>query len=91
MKVDKDMINALADALLGTGSARPPIPEDEQSKSKWFVCVPDLTGVVKKFETTNLFQAKIAVEDWLASGHPAWLQDAEGKQLTIAPKPREHN
>jgi hypothetical protein len=87
----KDVINALADALLGTASAKLPEPEDEQPKSKWFVCVPDLTGVVRKFETANLFQAKIAVEDWLASGHPAWLQDAEGKQLTIAKKPKEQN
>jgi len=91
MKVDKDIINALADALLGTGSAEALEPEDEQFKSKWFVCVPDLTGVVKKFETTNFFQAKIAVEDWLASGHPAWLQDESGEHLTIAPKPREQN
>jgi predicted RNase H-like HicB family nuclease len=91
MKLDKDTINALADALLGTGSAVALEPKDEQSKQKWFVCVPDLTGVVKKFETASLFQAKIAVEDWLASGHPAWLQDEEGTHLTIAPKPREYN
>ena len=90
-KMDKDIINALADALLGSGSAKPLAPEDEESKPKWYVCIPDLTGVVQKHETTNFFQAKIAVEDWLASGHPAWLQDAEGKQLTIAKKPKEQN
>ena len=91
MKMDKDTINALADALLGSGSAGLPELEDEQLKLKWFVCVPDLTGVVRKFETASLFQAKIAVEDWLAAGHPAWLQDEAGKQLIIAPKPREYN
>ena len=91
MKMDKDMINALADALLGTGSVKTSEPGDDESKPKWYVCIPDLTGVVQKHETTNFFQAKIAVEDWLASGHPAWLQDAEGKQLTIAKKPKEQN
>jgi predicted RNase H-like HicB family nuclease len=87
MMVDKDMINALADALLGSGSAE----ETPGEQQRWYVCVPDLTGVVQRFETTNLFQAKIAVEDWLTAGHPAWLQDESGKELTIAPKPRELN
>jgi predicted RNase H-like HicB family nuclease len=83
---NKDVINALADALLGIES-----PEDAEGQQKWYVCVPDLSGIVQRFETTNLFQAKIAVEDWLDAGHPAWLQDDSGKVLTIAPKPRELN
>ena len=87
--IDKDIINALADALLGSGSVRPPEPEEHPQK--WFVCVPDLTGLVRKFETASLLQAKIAVEDWLAAGHPAWLQDEAGVHLTIARKPREYN
>lgn len=91
MKMDKDIINALADALLGTGSARMLETEGKEPQQKWFVCVPDLSGVVQKHETTSLFQAKIAVEDWLRSGHPAWLQDESGEDLTIAKKPKEKN
>jgi predicted RNase H-like HicB family nuclease len=85
--MDKDILEALTDALLNIESAVTP----EEDKQIWFVCVPDLTGIVRKFETTNLFQAKIAVEDWLRAGHPAWLQDADANQLTIAKKPREQN
>ena len=85
-KMNKDIINALADALLGPESV-----ESTEPPQKWYVCVPDETGYVKKHETTSLYQAKITVEDWLNAGHPAWLQDAEGEQLTIAKKPKEQN
>ena len=83
---NKDILNALADALLGSGSAK-----DTTPAQKWYVCVPDETGGIKKHETTNLYQAKITVEDWLIAGYPAWLQDETGKNLTIAKKPKERN
>jgi len=84
--MNKDILNALADALMGTGSIRP-----VEAPQKWYVCISDGKGGHNKHETTNLDQAQIIVKDWLATGWAAWIQDAEGQPVVIATKPREKN
>jgi hypothetical protein len=84
--MNKDILNALADALMGSGSARPPEPPQ-----KWFVCISDGKGSYNRHETSSLLQAQATVRDWNASGWSAWLQDADGNLMTIAEKPKEKN
>ena len=78
------MIEALADALLGSGSARQPEP-----LQKWFVCVSDPQGGLKRHEMTTLRQAELTMRDWQLAGWPAWIQDADGNPVVIAKKPDE--
>jgi hypothetical protein len=75
----KDIIDALAQAL--TGSQR---IETAETTQKWFMCVSDGQGGVQRYETSDVFQ-------WLATGWPAWVQDDEGRHLTIATKARGKN
>jgi len=84
--MNKDMIYALADALLGTGSAK-----STQPLRKWYVCVPDGKGGTKKHEASSLYQAEITVNDWLTAGWPAWIQDDEDNPLVVAASPKEVN
>jgi hypothetical protein len=84
--MNKDMLDALADALLGSGSAR--VPEPSQ---KWFVCISDGKGSYNQHETTNLYQAQVTVRDWNATGWPAWIQDDEGNVVVFTVKPKGIN
>lgn len=84
--MNKDVLDALADALLGTGSVRPIEPTQ-----KWFVCISDGQGGHQKYETSSLYQAEYILKDWLSAGWPAWIQDAEGQRLVMAKKPRGKN
>jgi hypothetical protein len=84
--MDKDILNALADALLGSGSV-----QQSEPPQKWFVCISDGTGGYNKHETTSLFQAQATIRDWNATGWSAWLQDADGNLMTMAAKPKEKN
>ena len=54
--IDKDILNALADALMGTGSTK-----TTNVKRKWYVCVPDGKGGTKKQEAASLFHAEVTV------------------------------
>ena len=79
--MNNDILNALADALMGTGS----VGGDETPK-KWFVCVSDGYGGLKKHKVTSLTQAQLTAHDWSASGWPAWIQDEDGNPVVIAAK-----
>jgi len=79
--MNSDILNALADALMGTGS----IGGNEVPK-KWFVCVSDGCGGFKKHETKSLAQAQVTAYDWSASGWPAWIQDEDDNPVVIAAK-----
>ena len=84
--MNKDILDALAGALLGSGSIMRP-----GDTPKWYVCVSDGQGGHQKYETTLLYQAETMVKDWLAAGWPAWIQDAEGQTLVISRKARGKN
>ncbi len=84
--MNKDILNAIADSLLGTGSIRP-----VEAPQKWYVCISDGQGGHQTHETTSLFQAETTVKDWLAAGWPAWIQDEQGRRLVLARKPRGKN
>ena len=84
--MNKDILNALADSLLGTGSIRP-----VEAPRKWYVCISDGKGGHNVHETSSLHQAEVTVQDWLAAGWPAWIQDAAGQPLVLARKPRGKN
>ena len=83
--MDKDIINALTDALLGTGNTT------TTDQSRWYVCVYDAKGQVKKTEASSVFQAEMAVNDYLHAGWAAWLQDHEGNCVVVATRPKELN
>ena len=79
--MNSDILNALADALLGperVGGAEVP--------KKWYVCVSDGRGRIKKHETKSLAQAQVTVHDWSATGWAAWIQDEDGNPVVIAAK-----
>ena len=82
--MDKDMIEALADALLGSGSTRTP-----EATQKWYVCISDRQGGFKRHETTTLRQAELTMRDWQLAGWAAWIQDENGNPLVIAKKSDE--
>ncbi len=82
----KDILDALTNALMGTGSIEQP-----EATQKWFMCVSDGQGGVQTYEAGSVFQAETMVREWLAAGWPAWVQDEKGRHLTIATKPREMN
>ena len=84
--MNKDFMNALADALLGSGSAR-----TTDAPQKWYVCVYDPKGGIKKTEATSIYQAELTVNDWLHAGWAAWMQDQEGNRVIVAARPKEMN
>ena len=84
--MNKDILDALTDALMGSGSIQPIEPPQ-----KWYVCVSDGQGGHQTHETTSLYQAEALVKDWLAAGWPAWIQDANGQPLVLARQPRGKN
>ena len=76
---NKDILNALADALMGTGSAKHPEPEQ-----KWYVCVSDRQGSTKRYQVPTLRQAELTVRDWQLAGWAAWILDENGHPVVIA-------
>jgi hypothetical protein len=88
--MDKDLFNALTDALMAEISSSGASQQSEPPQ-KWVVCISDGEGGYNKHETTSLAQAQVTVRDWNATGWSAWLQDADGNPLAIARKPSEKN
>jgi hypothetical protein len=82
--MDKETLNGLFDALLGTGSARPP-----EATEKWYVCISDRQGGFKRHMTPTLRQAEVTMRDWQLAGWAAWIQDENGNPLVIAKKSDE--
>ena len=85
-KMTKDILNALTQALTGSGRATPPNPGP-----KWFMIVSDGQGGTQSYEAHDVFHAETMTREWLAAGWPAWVQDSDGRVLTMAVKPREKN
>ena len=84
--MSRDTITALFNALLS------PAPQKaEEVETTWFLCVPDGSGGVQRYDTPNLQQVEIAAREWLASGWPVWVEDDKGQHLHLAQKPRELN
>jgi hypothetical protein len=84
--MSKDTLNALVSALLG------PAPQKaEEVEATWFLCVPDGSGGVQRYDTPNLQQVEITAREWLSSGWPVWVEDDQGRHLHLAQKPRELN
>lgn len=84
--MDKDMIEALADALLGSGSVN-----TSEAPQKWYVCISDRQGGFKRQETATLRQAELIMRDWQIAGWASWIQDSNGNPVVIAKKPAENN
>ena len=82
----KDILNALADALLG-----PTTNKVEEVEATWYLCVPDGSGGVQRYDTPNLSQVEQTARQWLATGWPVWVEDDQGRHLHLADKPRELN
>jgi anti-sigma factor ChrR (cupin superfamily) len=85
-KMSKEILDALADALMGTGSTHTP-----EASQKWYVCVSDGQGGVKSHEMKSLRQAELTVRDWQLAGWPAWLQDEDGTPVVIAKRAEGKN
>tara|TARA_R100000008_G_scaffold85329_1_gene74960 strand:+ start:341 stop:598 length:258 start_codon:yes stop_codon:yes gene_type:complete len=81
--MNKDILNALADALMGSGSA-----EVQEAKKKWYMCISDGQGGHQTYEAHDVLHAEAMARQWLATGWPAWVQDEEGRALVMATKPR---
>tara|TARA_R110002110_G_scaffold323208_1_gene535547 strand:- start:895 stop:1149 length:255 start_codon:yes stop_codon:yes gene_type:complete len=79
--MSKDFLTELADALLGTEGIR-----GKEIPRKWYVCVSDRQGGIKKHVTRSLMQAQLTLHDWSATGWPAWIQDEDGQPVVIAKK-----
>ena len=84
--MSKDILDALAYALMGSGSHR-----GEEVSQKWFMVVSDGKGGTQSYEAGSLYQAQTMAEEWLATGWPAWVEDDKGQALVAAIKPREKN
>ena len=82
----KELLDALTAALTGSGDI-----QGAQPLETWFVCISDGQGGQQTYEAGSVFQAETMVREWLSAGWPAWVQDSEGRHLTIATKPREMN
>ena len=68
-----------------------PMAKTEEVKAQWFLCVPDGSGGVQRYDTPNLTQVEQTARQWLASGWPVWVEDDQGRHLHLAEKPRELN
>jgi len=75
----KDFLTELTDALLGAEGMR-----GKEVPRKWYVCVSDRQGGIKKHVTRSLLQAQVTLQDWSATGWPAWIQDEDGTPVVIA-------
>ena len=77
----KDFLTELTDALLGTEAK-----QCKEVPKKWYVCVSDRQGGIKKHVTRSLMQAQLTLHDWSVTGWPAWIQDEDGQPVVIAKK-----
>ena len=84
--MSKDFLTELADALLGTEGIR-----GKEIPKKWYVCVSDRQGGIKKHVTRSLMQAQVTLHDWSVTGWPAWIQDEDGQPVVIAKKAEGRN
>lgn len=82
----KDILDALTDALMGSGSLR-----GEEVAQKWYMVVSDGKGGTQSYEAGSLSHAQTMTEEWLATGWPAWVEDDKGQALVTAKRPREKN
>jgi len=82
----KEILDALTAALTGSGSIEQP-----ETSQKWYMCVSDGQGGFQSYQAHDVFHAETMTREWLAAGWPAWVQDGEGRHVTIAKKPREMN
>jgi hypothetical protein len=55
------------------------------------MCVSDGQGGFQSYQAHDVFHAETMTREWLAAGWPAWIQDEDGRHLTLATKPREMN
>ena len=84
--MSKDTITALFNALLS------PKPQKvEEVEATWYLCVPDGSGGVQRYDTPNLSQVEQTARQWLATGWPVWVEDDQGRHLHFADSPRELN
>jgi len=84
--MSRDTLSALVSALLG------PAPQKaEEVATTWYLCVPDGSGGVQRYDTPNLQQVEITARQWLATGWPVWVEDDQGRHLHLAEKPSELN
>ena len=82
----KDILNALADALLG-----PTTNKAEEVEAMWYLCVPDGSGGVQRHESANLLQVEMTARQWLTTGWPVWVEDDQGRHLHFAEQPSGYN
>ena len=83
---DDDILGALADALLGTGSLAP-----AEVQEKWTVCVVDDRGGIKRYPVKSLAQAQATIHEWNRAGWRPWIEDSKGEAFTLAKEPEEIN
>ena len=84
--MSRDTITALFNALLPTEPKKA-----EEVQATWYLCVPDGSGRVQRYDTPNLEQVEITARQWLATGWPVWVEDDQGRHLHLAEKPSELN
>ena len=82
----KDILDALTDALMGSGSLG-----GEEVSQKWYMVASDGKGGTQSYEAGSLTHAQTMTEEWLATGWPAWVEDDKGQALVTAKRPREKN
>jgi len=82
----KDILNALADVLRG-----PLTQKVEEVEATWYLCVPDGSGRVTRYDSPNLMQIETSARQWLSTGWPVWVEDDQGRHLHFAPEPIELN
>jgi len=83
---DDDIMNVLADVLLGSGS----MPRTEVEE-KWTVCIVDERGKVKRYPVKSLSQAQATIREWNRAGWRPWIEDSKGEAFTLAKEPEGKN
>jgi hypothetical protein len=83
---DDDILGALADALLGSGSLAPTEVQEE-----WTVCIVDDRGGIKKYPMKSLAQAQATIREWNRAGWRPWVEDSKGEAFTLAKEPEGKN
>ena len=77
--MNKDFITELTDALLDSEGMR-----GKELPRKWYICVSDRQGGIRKHVAHSLMQAQLTLQDWSATGWPAWIQDEDGTPVVFA-------
>ena len=86
--MNSDILKSLADALMGSSSYGTNKAADNR---KYYVCISDGHGGIRKQQATNIFQAELTMRDWCLNGWRAWVQDDKGTPISFATKPKEIN